>query len=102
MSSSSFDIELITKLVDSNYNLLHYIVDLNKEIMELNNKLSISNLLETFDNTCTACNKQERSVVILPCKHFTTCLQCMDRYRLYHDICPICNTKIENILVVYN
>ena len=76
-----------------------------KEILNLKSQLSvnyISNYInESNPNRCIICKKNNRNIVILPCKHLLVCKTCIQK--AYHfnisDLskpsCPKCAVKIQ-------
>lgn len=53
----------------------------------------------TEQNMCTICFEYPKSVLILPCRHFCLCTECIDR--LDPMMCPICRKRIEDWERIY-
>lgn len=49
------------------------------------------------DHCCIICCESDRDALYMPCKHNTACLKCSKSLK----DCPICRTKIEDIIRIY-
>ncbi|OQR79435.1 hypothetical protein BIW11_05741 [Tropilaelaps mercedesae] len=56
---------------------------------------------EKESRLCVICSDRRRSVVLLPCRHFSFCGPCIDQSVRYYDHCPVCRTNIEEVVPVY-
>lgn len=56
---------------------------------------------EKESKLCVICSDNERNVVLLPCRHFSFCRNCVETAYKYNKYCPICRTGIDNIVHVY-
>jgi hypothetical protein len=43
---------------------------------------------------CSICLTELRNIVILPCRHFSVCNQCLEKI----DKCPVCRSRIVSVL----
>lgn len=73
---------------------VHSTEDFQKEIEKEKEKIK-----------CVVCQDNDKSVLILPCKHLCLCLHCgntIARSRnVERRVCPLCRKKIETIMNVY-
>jgi len=46
---------------------------------------------------CIICNDQDRNTLLLPCKHFIACRECILRC---HNECPVCRTAVTQTISV--
>lgn len=51
-------------------------------------------------NSCVICRDEERSVVLMPCRHMCLCVPCSGSIRTLRT-CPLCRKPIQNTLSVY-
>jgi len=58
---------------------------------------SIKVLDKSSDFLCTVCKTNGPEILILPCKHFTTCGECTSNLFL----CPICRSTIKSFTFIY-
>lgn len=50
---------------------------------------------------CVVCYEAPRDAVFLPCGHSGTCLGCaLDVYRTPRGLCPLCRTRIDQIVTL--
>ncbi|XP_022649033.1 E3 ubiquitin-protein ligase RNF26-like [Varroa jacobsoni] len=56
---------------------------------------------EKESRLCVICSDRRRSVVVLPCRHFSFCGPCINQSVRYYDHCPVCRTTIEEVVPVY-
>lgn len=70
--------------------------------LELVNKINTRSI-ENPDK-CSICFDNNADTAIIPCGHKFFCYDCIDEYKdLYsHRGCPICRTKIENIIKTFS
>lgn len=54
-------------------------------------------LKEDDNNKCIVCMQQEKDSLLLPCRHFCSCVYCGQQ--LSH--CPLCRIKIESKMRIY-
>ena len=47
---------------------------------------------------CVVCVTERKCAVFLPCKHLSTCAGCASSL----STCPMCRTRIEDTLLVYD
>lgn len=52
-------------------------------------------------NLCITCVDRNRSVVLLPCRHFCLCRVCYSKLKEFGRQCPICRTNIRQNFTVY-
>ena len=50
-----------------------------------------------FINICKICLSEESNILILPCRHVSTCLTCT----LCTEICPICRSEIISTIKIF-
>lgn len=55
----------------------------------------------TSDRQCVICTKNEVSVVLLPCAHQVLCVKCNHNHEKAYHVCPCCNVKIDQRILVY-
>nr|AFS51999.1 inhibitor of apoptosis protein [Dendrolimus kikuchii nucleopolyhedrovirus] len=51
-----------------------------------------------FSGVCTVCWERQRDAVLLPCRHFCTCIQC---YFGLKNKCPTCRREVVDFIKVY-
>lgn len=102
-SDSSIDIQL-PPVNSASYNLrrsttpcnggVHTSEDFQKEIEKEKEKLK-----------CVVCQDNDKSVLILPCRHLCLCLSCGNTIARLRNVdrrvCPLCRVRIETIMNVY-
>ncbi|XP_052787762.1 uncharacterized protein LOC128222725 [Mya arenaria] len=75
----------------------------NKEMSPEDLKRCIA--LEKEKRICVVCQDQNKSVLILPCRHMCLCVDCGDQIARSRSrsrrVCPLCRTKINTIMNVY-
>jgi hypothetical protein len=57
---------------------------------------------QRLDLTCCICTDQQRNIVILPCKHSSTCEDCTEAIQRGNNLCPICRGEIEDMIKYHN
>jgi hypothetical protein len=63
--------------------------------MNSNSKLN-TNKYKVYNNDCCAiCYSEDVECVLQPCNHNISCLSCTTMFK---NMCPFCQTKIENII----
>ena len=50
---------------------------------------------------CLACTDKSRNAVFLPCRHLVYCLDCSHLHIKQNTSCPICRTKISEIINIF-
>ncbi|XP_037528549.1 E3 ubiquitin-protein ligase RNF26-like [Rhipicephalus sanguineus] len=51
---------------------------------------------------CVVCLNEARSVILLPCRHFALCTQCLGTlFQQQHQTCPMCRHTIYEAIPVY-
>ena len=75
---------LETELSDAN----RHTVEIEKELADIKEK-----------SLCIACMAEPRSLVTMPCGHFSLCPQCA--HALTTGLCPICNGPFTNHIAIY-
>ncbi|WAR31251.1 RNF26-like protein, partial [Mya arenaria] len=72
----------------------------NKEMSPEDLKRCIA--LEKEKRICVVCQDQNKSVLILPCRHMCLCVDCGDQIARSRSrsrrVCPLCRTKINTIM----
>lgn len=104
-------IEFTNKLIDSQERLIQTVKN-QKEIIktqkeDLKNKIETEEslreaILEEVEHerekyTCQLCLDAPKTVVFIPCNHFSTCRKCAEQL----EECPFCRQWIEEIVVVF-
>mmetsp|Transcript_11801 Transcript_11801/g.20190 ORF Transcript_11801/g.20190 Transcript_11801/m.20190 type:complete len:345 (+) Transcript_11801:24-1058(+) len=47
---------------------------------------------------CVICMTEERTTVLLPCRHVCLCEECSELFRTRTEKCPICRSRVLNLL----
>jgi hypothetical protein len=55
---------------------------------------------EDDDIVCRICAINERCCVVVPCGHIVYCISCANKK--LDNVCPLCRTKIENVIRIFN
>lgn len=50
---------------------------------------------------CVVCQDAERSIILLPCRHFALCRSCIEALLERQHTCPVCRNLIYEIIPVY-
>lgn len=48
---------------------------------------------------CIACQEQEKTVVMMPCRHLTFCRMCISEFK--SKICPVCRVDVNGTLDIF-
>eukprot|EP01083_Nonionella_stella_P098508 277060_1 len=51
---------------------------------------------------CVVCLDGDRDHIIIPCGHICVCKKCKDLYTMDEATCPMCRTKVENVIKTFN
>ncbi|XP_052190215.1 uncharacterized protein LOC127799950 [Diospyros lotus] len=49
--------------------------------------------------TCVICLDKPNDTIVLPCGHMCMCSECVEKWRLYNDTCPICRKCMEKVVI---
>ena len=49
-----------------------------------------------FEDDCVICMCEEKQIMLLPCRHFCVCSQCLAKI----DKCPVCRAAFEEYVVI--
>lgn len=73
-------------------------VNLNGDIfLNMNNPEIKKKYTKRSKQDCVICIECPKSVIFLPCKHFSCCERCSNL-----EYCPICRTEISNKIIVFD
>ncbi len=88
----------ITNITNDNYTLIHTnnIDDINITHDIENN---INTNLQNMTECCVCVMKYKQKYVLVPCGHTHLCFSCYNK--LQYKKCPLCNTKINSIVKLY-
>jgi len=75
--------------------ILQYFSKIPPEDAQQHTDNEIANLQQRIQ--CIICTDQERNTLLLPCKHFKACRECLLRC---HNKCPLCRTVITQMISV--
>ncbi|OQV19904.1 hypothetical protein BV898_06172 [Hypsibius exemplaris] len=75
------------------------------ELLESENRGLMTLLEEEREaKLCVICQSNQRELVLMPCKHFATCEECMALLPMNlfaRKVCPVCRTQIMSSIKVY-
>ena len=57
---------------------------------------------ENIDILCYICKENNRSILLLPCKHLCACFSCAKKLLQLSDYCPVCREKVEHVIQIYH
>ena len=94
--------ELLMKIKDACYNVIHYIRSTFSNLKNLiifytHKRFSNKFLGNKFHSICKICLNEGANTLLLPCHHISTCHFCT----ICITFCPICRCEIKSVIKVY-
>ncbi|EDO32413.1 predicted protein, partial [Nematostella vectensis] len=51
---------------------------------------------------CVVCYENEIVAALVPCGHNLFCMECADRIRDEHSVCPVCQKHVTQVLRIFS
>lgn len=58
-------------------------------------------LQEESNQNCIICTEKSKCILLMPCRHLSTCKECTETLQRYQQNCPICRRYISYTIHVY-
>ena len=67
--------------------------------MLINKMIMNATSIDTESRLCVICQTEEKTVVLLPCRHQCLCKHCANNDQVIN--CPLCRESIQDKIVVF-